>query len=392
VKNTTNALFLNIRLKDQRHLYIKNERFERLREELELYLDAQKHMNTISFAKRVMFSHEIKSNNSIEGYNDDLNIIESVIRRAEKINDNEQKKRIINLYNGYKYILKKEDINKENLRKLYGILSNGLLDPKDLEKMGKYYRSTNGMVLYKGRRIEIRHDKYGNNIDLAALNDGVNAIDIDKFMDQYFSFANTEFGTGLATDNFIKSQILHYYLVHIHPYFDINGRTSRTTAMWYLLKEKAYPFIIFNRAVEFENSSYDGIIRDVNRYGAISYFINYMMENTMRELEKEQIIQSIIDNVDGGLNDQEYQTILYILSMKGTKTVKDFVVFYRRLNSKLSAEEIYKTMILPLLEKGIIDIQRETKTYIYDIYPNFVFNLCLDKIDLKLEKIKRIKI
>ena len=49
---------------------------------------------------------------------------------------------------------------------------------------------------------------------------------------------------------------MHFYFVYIHPYFDVNGRTSRTLAMWYLLNEEAYPYIIFNRAINNNASNY----------------------------------------------------------------------------------------------------------------------------------------
>ena len=62
------------------------------------------------------------------------------------------------------------------------------------------------------------------------------------FMKEFFDSDNNGETFGNATDYFIKSQIMHFYFVYIHPYFDINGRTARTTSLWHLLNEKAYPF------------------------------------------------------------------------------------------------------------------------------------------------------
>jgi len=56
-------LRLDLQLKDGRRLFIKTKRFESLREELESFLVSQKHMNTLAFSKKVMFSHELKANN-----------------------------------------------------------------------------------------------------------------------------------------------------------------------------------------------------------------------------------------------------------------------------------------------------------------------------------------
>jgi len=163
-------------------------------------------------------------------------------------------------------------------------------------------------------------------------------------------------------------------------------------AMWYLLKKKAYPFIIFNRAIAFEKSNYDCVIRDVNEYAAISYFVNYMMENVMKELEKEKIIHTINSSIEEKLTDLEYQTLLYILTMKGLKTVKDFVAFYRRLNNKISVEAVYKTMIEPLLIKGILDIEKETGSFLFGKTPNMVFGINATKFDIDIENTKRIQL
>ena len=91
--------------------------------------------NNLSYAKATMFTSEIKANNLIEDLRDDLSYIEEVIKTKQF------EPRIMNLYYGYKYILKNQDINKETLKELYGILSANLLDPWDLNNMGEYYRN-----------------------------------------------------------------------------------------------------------------------------------------------------------------------------------------------------------------------------------------------------------
>ena len=74
-------------------------------------------------------------------------------------------------------------------------------------------------------------------------------------MNQLFEFINNNELEETEINKFIKSQIMHFYFVYIHPYFDVNGRTSRTVAMWYLLNNKNYPYIIFNRAIEFNKKT-----------------------------------------------------------------------------------------------------------------------------------------
>lgn len=87
-----------------------------------------------------MFTHELKANNTVEGYNDSMSIIEKVIEDAKSVKDIEKRNRIINLYKGYQYILKGEDITEENVGKLYKILSKDLLNEHDITHMGEIYR------------------------------------------------------------------------------------------------------------------------------------------------------------------------------------------------------------------------------------------------------------
>lgn len=78
-----------------------------------------KYINTLKFSKDVLFSHELRANNCIEGYRDDVEVIDEVIRKSSGINDTDRKLRILNLYKGYKYILKRNNIDKDTLKHLY---------------------------------------------------------------------------------------------------------------------------------------------------------------------------------------------------------------------------------------------------------------------------------
>ncbi len=68
-------------------LKINYDKFNDVREELESFLEDEDYMNNRIFAKKVLFSQEIKSNNTIEGITDDLLIIEKVISDASCIKD-----------------------------------------------------------------------------------------------------------------------------------------------------------------------------------------------------------------------------------------------------------------------------------------------------------------
>lgn len=360
-------------------LYVHTGTLDPIKEEVELFLDQTK-MNHLDFAKRVMFTEEIKTNNLVEGYNDDLSIIDEVVKnnQKKKIGHDEIEQRILNLYNGYKYILKGEEINKDNLKKLYRILSRQLLDSDDLANMGEYYRNA-PVYIY-----------YSSNIDRLP-DEGINHQELDKYMDHLFEYINQDNELNTMTDYYLKSQIMHFYFVFIHPYFDVNGRTSRTMSMWYLLNKQIYPFIIFNRGITYDKSTYYQAIMETKKFGNITIFLKYMLENVKVELEKEYLVMGIED-MASELSIQERQAINYILAMNGEKTLKDFGYFYRRFNKYRTLVDINENIIEPLIDKNILEVTRYTKSKIYDGSPNFVFKINESYLDNDPAKIKRIKL
>ena len=130
---------------------INREFLADLVEELESFLQNEDFMNNRTFSKKVLFTHEIKANNTVEGINDSVSLIEKVIENAKSVSDVERRNRIINLYNGYRYILEGQEINEDTVKYLYNILSKGLLDIRDEERMGDKYRTAPVYILRNGR-------------------------------------------------------------------------------------------------------------------------------------------------------------------------------------------------------------------------------------------------
>lgn len=368
--------FLPLTIEKER-LYLLRDLIEPRKEELELFLKDNKCMNNKEFANNVLFSQEIKSNNNIEGYNDDVGLVYDILNNNLKISDKNKVQRIKNLYNGYKYIIKEDEINKDTLKYLYSLLSKNLLSKKELREMGEYYR-INPVYIY-----------YSSNISIEP-HEGVDSLKIDKYMEEFFNYVTSNNNFECDTDYFIKSQIMHFQFINIHPYYDINGRTARTTSMWYLLNNKVYPYIIFNRAITLNKEKYYKVIRDVKKFHNITYFINYMLENVRVELEKEYVMNMIKSSSDK-LSAVDYQTIYYILSMKGLLTIKDFINFYNNYNDKKKTIDIYNEMIEPLLDKGIILKERDTRNSFKDGSPNFIFKLNENKYEYD-DKIKYLKL
>lgn len=348
--------------------------------ELETFLESESFLNSQLFSRKVMFTHELKANNNVEGIKDEVDVIQQVIDNARSITDIDRRNRIINLYRGYKYIIDGKDITEENVRKLYKILSNGLLKEDDLKRMGEKYRTAPVYILKNGR-LDGSHKE------------GVPSMKIDEMMKCFFEYVHNSDLNGSQVEQFIKSQIMHFYFVHIHPYFDINGRTSRTVAMWYLLNNDVYSYIIFNRGINFD-SDYDRLIRETEDTYNLTVFLKYMMVNVKKELEKEYVMQSVSAHVSRSFKTIDYQTIEYFLSLTHEeKSVLDFVVLYNRFNDKKKPKEIFEKMICPLIDDGVFDIKRTTRKNMYDEQPNLVLSLNKSKLsDVNMDKVSRIKL
>lgn len=346
--------------------------------ELETFLDGEDYMNNKTFSKKVLFTHEIKANNTVEGINDSVSLIEKVIQDAHHVSDVERRNRIINLYQGYRYILGGKDITEENVSELYQILSKGLLEERDRERMGELYRTAPVYIL-QGGRLDGSHDY------------GLDAEKVPEFMKVFFDYANNGEIFLNPTDYFIKSQILHFYFVYIHPYFDINGRTSRTIAMWYLLNNDIFPYIIFNRGINFDNT-YDKTIKECKDRYEITKFLKYMLINVKKELEKEYVMHYMRELSGRKWETLDYQTMEYILSMNGNRTVLDFASFYNRFNDKKKIKEVYGCLE-PLISDGTIVVTRETKKIMFDGIPNLEIAVnpqVLSEFDIS--KVKRLSL
>ena len=375
----TNYTKLELETINGANIRINREYLKTYEEELLGLLDGLEYMRTLKFARSMMISQEIKSNNVIEGIKDDLSIIDKVITQRKDDLSQTERQRIINLYHGYQYILTHKNINKDSLKELYQLLSENILDPRDKIRMGEYYR-TAPVYIIKGNRLDVEPFM------------GIDENKIEYYMNQLFNFINNEILEETEIDKFIKSQIMHFYFVYIHPYFDVNGRTSRTVAMWYLLNNKNYPYIVFNRAIAFNQKDYEPNIIKGRAYGDITLFIKYMLESVEKELEKEYLIHTIDNNSDEYLSKYELQMLEYLLTMNGNLTIKDLITIYNRYNSKDKITKIIEEKIKPLLDKKILIPQRYTKKNITPTIKNMEIKLNPELIELDTSKIKHLNI
>lgn len=360
---------------DGRPLVIIDDLLKERLESLDKFVEFVKYTDDISFSKDVLFSHEIHANNYIEGYKDDVETIYEAIHQLGNI-EGKKRQRIINLYRGYRYILERDDISKDSLRKLYGILSKSLLSDEDVENMGEYYRQNEVYIFYS------------NNPDKFDM--GIPSENIEEYMNMLLEYSKINNSNLSKTELFLKSQIMHFYFVFIHPYYDINGRTSRTMSMWYLLNNKDYPFIIFNRSIQLNKAKYYKKIIESKRRLNVTPFLEYMLEHTREELEKDCIINMIKQSTPYSLTSLDFQTLHYILSMKSNMTYLDFIEFYNNQNDKKKQNEILE-MIYSLLEKGIIIEGLQTQKQVGGINNHF-FSLNPNLYEINPQMIKKIQL
>lgn len=369
---------LDLPTANNNNFHFNDEYLKPYKEEVTAFLNNQDYMNTIDFAKKMMMSQEIKSNNVIEGINNDLSTIDEVIKNKSNLSKRERK-RIINLYHGYQYILTHQTIDKDHLRELYNCLSDGILDHYDQKYQNSYYRT---VPVYISRASITDNDLFT----------GIEPSKLDFYMDKFFEFVNSNDFIKNDIDVFIKSQIMHLYFVYVHPYLDVNGRTSRTVAMWYLLNHEKYPYIIFNRAIAFAERDYTANIIKARNHGDMTLFLKYMLEHILIELEKEYVVHNIDENTNFKLTKEELQILEYILTMKGNLTVKDLATIYNRYNEIGKVTSIYTEKIIPLIEKGIILDKGKTKGKITREDANIKIGINLDIIDVDKTKIKHLEL
>lgn len=185
-----------------------------------------------------------------------------------------------NLNVGYHYILGNQPINKDKLKELYDILSKDLLDEYSIENMGKYYRKKDVYILD------------GSHSLMGLYNKGLDPEKVEEKMDDLFDYINKDNDKDIV-ETYIKSQVIHYYLAYVHPYFDVNGRTARTLSMWYLIKQNAYPLIMFNRGIYKNREDYKkSILKSIR--GDITPFLEFSLKTL-----KEELVETIISQSDG---------------------------------------------------------------------------------------------
>ena len=132
------------------------------------------------------------------------------------------------IYNNYKaldFILENLDkpINEETILSIYNIVVNETLDEE--AKVEKY--RTDMVYVW-----ELNANR--------PIYTPPSHLQVQTLMDKLIEFINTDDDLHPV----VKSCVIHFIFVYIHPFFDGNGRTARAVSYMYLLK-KGYNFFKF---------------------------------------------------------------------------------------------------------------------------------------------------
>lgn len=373
--------FIELPLKLEGHqfdLKYDQNSLQPITEEINVFLEDLSFMNCPDFYQNIILPYELKANNMIEGYNENLeNIVRLMenLRVSKNINLSELK-RIKNTIKGLRYITNQDQIDENNLFKLYGLLSNDILAPED--QIEGTYRQ-NDVFIHYSRDITVEPDK------------GVEPDYIKPAMDSLFNYINNG-QEQHDVDAFIKSQIIHYYLVYVHPYYDVNGRTARLLALWYLHNNQEYIYTIFNRAISNNKKEYYQVIKEVKQFNRLTFFLRYILTQTKVELEKEYILNCINESISGELTPLERETILYLLSSAGNQNILTFTEIFNNYNEKVRPIFVHQNLIEPLIDKGVILVKQNYAKKISNNLSNYGFILNQAHINNDPAKIRRLKI
>ena len=217
---------------------------------------------------------------------------------------------IKNMDEAIRFVYTLPKFNKENLLRLYQILSKDCLKEEDKIKEGSYYRDD-----------EVEVDHYvGCPKDL-----------LEEYMDSLFDFVNKELKEENTLTQLFLPHICHYYIVYIHPYFDYNGRTARMVSFWInlLIDHSILPPLISEAINQTKNDYYKALRDTRNSRNDLSYFLLYIFKTTIQYILCYKDLDSIDQHVKNQGNILTRTELNYVkrilITYKGKFAYQDFI-------------------------------------------------------------------
>ena len=265
-----------------------------------------------------------------------------------------------NMLDAIRFIVnEKPAFNKENLRKLYNILSKDCL-PEELRiKDGRYYRDDKVYIgAFEGAPAEI----------------------VDDCMDSLFKFVNDP--QSIQEHDIFLPYICHYYILYIHPYFDYNGRTARMVSFWlnYINEITVAPYFMSEAINESKNDYYRAITDTRNTNNDLTYFLGYILETSIKYsfvYKNLEEMKTILSRTGDSLTSTEWVYVKKILvhNPEAYFNYKMFLTYIHATMSRQGALKILNNLTnYGILEKAtnrkgdvIFKFNQEFITYKYHI-------------------------
>lgn len=263
---------------------------------------------------------------------------------------------IKNMQNAIRFILtERPAFNKENLFKLYSLLSDNCLDKEDKLKDGAYYRD--------------------DSVSIGGY-DGVQHELIDEYMNSLFELVNNE--PQAKKLGIYLPHICHYYILYLHPYFDYNGRTARMVSLWIsVINNITYisPLFMSEAINEFKSDYYSAIINTRNTNNDLTYFLGYILETAI----KFSLIYKNIEEIKNKLSvSGEFLTDAELVYLKkilihNPENYFNYKMFIEYMGNNMSKQGALK-ILHHFSEYNIVEKSlNKKKETIFKINPEFVF-------------------
>ena len=261
---------------------------------------------------------------------------------------------IKNMLDAMRFISKeKPAFNKNNLLKLYNILSSNCLNDEDKLKEGAYYR-----------------DDY---VSIGGF-DGAPASMIEECMDTLFAFVNNP--ESIKKYKSLLPHICHYYILYIHPYFDYNGRTARMVSFWlnYIFEINNAPLFMSEAINDNKQEYYRALTNTRNTHNDLTYFLGYILETAI----KYNLLYKNLEGIKGYLsktgdtltsNEWVYLKKIIIHNSTGYFTYKDF---FEYIHSTMTKQGGLKTLNAFVEYNLLIKNINKKKEAIYKVNPEIL--------------------
>lgn len=261
---------------------------------------------------------------------------------------------IKNMIQAIEFIIEeKPSFNKENLFRLYNILSKDCLSDDLKLKDGCYYRDDKVYI---------------------ATFEGANPEIIEECMDSLFSFANDP--ASIKEHDDLLPYICHYYILYVHPYFDYNGRTARMVSFWlnYINKIPYAPYFMSEAINENKSDYYRALTNTRTTNNDMTYFLGYILEASIKYSLVYKNLEGIkkkLSETGDSLTSAEWNYVKKLIVHRPDDYF-NHKMFLDYIGASMTRQGAIK-ILSKLLDYGIlIKGQNKKGDIIYKINPDFI--------------------